>query len=61
VTIRVNGRVLPDRLYPKDHAQLDPGVVVEPKHLDGIFAWIAAHQQDRDVTRLAHPKISRRE
>ena len=32
VTIRANGRVLPVRLYPKDHAQLDPGVVVEHKH-----------------------------
>jgi Helix-turn-helix domain len=61
VTIRANGRVLPARLYPKDHAQLDPGAVVEHKHLDGVFAWIAAHQQDRDAVRLANPKITRRE
>jgi len=61
VTIRVNGRVLPARLYPKDHAQLDPGAVVEHKHLDGVFAWIAAQQQQRDAIRLANPKISRRE
>lgn len=61
VTIRANGRVLAARLYPKDHAQLDPGAVVEHKHLDGVFAWIAAHQQERDVTRLASLKISRRE
>jgi hypothetical protein len=26
--------VLAARLYPKDHAQLDPGVVIEHKHLD---------------------------
>jgi transposase len=61
VTIRVNGSVVPARLYPKDHAQLDPGVVVEHKHLDGVFAWIAAQQQARDAARLASPKITRRE
>ena len=56
-----NGHVLPARLYPKDHAQLDPGVVVEHKHLDGVFAWIAAQQRECDAVRLASPKISRRE
>src|SRR3989475_2302620 len=61
VTIRVNGRALPARLYPKDHAQLDPGVVVDYPHLDGVFAWIAAQQQERDAARLANPKISGRE
>ncbi len=61
VTIRANGHVLPARLYPKDHAQLDPGAVVEHKHLDGVFAWIAAQQKQRDAIRLANPKISRRE
>ena len=61
VTIRVNDRVLPARLYPKDHAQLDPGVVVDYPHLDGVFAWIAAQQQERDAARLANPKISGRE
>jgi hypothetical protein len=61
VTIRANGRVLPARLFPKDHAQLAPGAVVEHKHLDGVFTWIAAHQQERDVVRLTNPKISRRE
>src|SRR6058998_1416264 len=58
VTIRVNGRVLPARLYPTEHAHLDPGVVVEYPHLDGVFAWIAAQQQERDAARLANPKIS---
>ena len=24
-------------LYPKDHAHLDPGRVVEHKHLEGVF------------------------
>jgi hypothetical protein len=38
-----------------------PGVVVEHKHLDGVFAWIAAQQRERDAVRLASPKISRRE
>jgi len=61
VTIRVNDRVLPARLYPKDHAQLDPGAVVDYPHLDGVFAWIAAQQQERDAVRLANPKISGRE
>jgi transposase len=61
VTIRANGRVLPARLYPKDHAQLDPGRVVEHKHLDGVFGWIATQQQQRDAVRLANPKVSGRE
>jgi hypothetical protein len=56
-----NGHLLPARLYPKDHAQLDHGVVVEHKHLDRVFAWIAAQQRERDAVRLASPKISRRE
>ena len=60
VTMRINGRVLAARLYPKDHAQLDPGVVVEHKHLDGVFAWIAAQQHDRDAARLANPKVTLR-
>jgi hypothetical protein len=61
VTIRANGHVVPARLFPKDHAQLDPGVVVEHKHLDGVFEWIAAQQQARDAARLANPKITGRE
>jgi hypothetical protein len=61
VTIQANGRISPARLVPKDHAQLDPGVVVEHKHLDGVFEWIAAQQQVRDAARLAHPKITGRE
>ena len=60
VTMRINGRVLAARLYPKGHAQLDPGVV-EHKHLDGVFAFIAAQQQQRDAARLASPKLTRRE
>lgn len=61
VTIRANGTRLPARLFPKDHARLDPGVVVEHKHLDGAFAWIAAQQQQRDAARLANPKLTGRE
>jgi len=61
VTLRSNGRVLPARLYPKTHAHLDPGVVVEYQHLDGVFAFIAAQQQQRDAARLASPKLTRRE
>ena len=53
--------MLPARLYPKAHAHLDPGVVVDYPHLDGVFAWIAAQQQERDAARLANPKISGRE
>ena len=61
VTIRATSRLLPARLYPKDHAQLDPGAVVEHKHLDGVFAWIAAQQQQRDAGRLTNRKLSLRE
>ena len=61
VTIRANGTVLPARLFPKDHAQLDPGIVVAHKHLDGAFAWIAAQQQQRDAARLANKKLTGRE
>jgi len=60
VTIRGNGRVLAYRLHPRDHAQLVPGVVVEHKHLDGVFAWIAAQQHERDAARLANPKVTLR-
>ena len=61
VTMRANGEVVPARLYPKDQAQLDPGVVVEHKHLDGVFDWIAAQQRERDALRLDSRKITRRE
>jgi transposase len=61
VTIRASGTVLPARLFPKDHAQLDPGIVVEHKRLDGAFAWIAAQQQQRDAARLATKKLTGRE
>jgi transposase len=61
VTIRVNGTVVPARLFPKDHAQLDPGTVVEHKHLDGVFAWIGQQQQARDGARLASAALTLRE
>jgi len=48
--------VLTYRLHPRDHARLVPGVVVEHEHLDGVFAWIAAQQHDRDAERLTNPK-----
>ena len=61
VTIRANDRVLPARLYPKAHARIDPGAVVEHKHLAGVFEWIAAQQHERDAARLANRQISLRE
>jgi hypothetical protein len=61
VTIRANDRVLAARLYPKAHARIDPGAVVEHKHLAGVFEWIAAQQHERDAARLADRKISLRE
>ena len=61
VTIHANGRVLAARRFAKDHAELDPGTVVEHKHLDGAFAWIAAQQQQRDAQRLRSPKLTLRE
>jgi len=60
VTIHGNGQALPYRLHRRDQAQLVPGVVVEHKHLDGAFAWIAAQQRERDAARLANPKITLR-
>jgi transposase len=61
VTLRVSGTVLPARLFPKDHAHLDPGIVVEYQRLDGAFAWIAAQQQQRDAARLANQKLTGRQ
>ncbi len=61
VTIHGNGPALPYRLHPRDQAQLVPGIVVEHKHLDGVFAWIAAQQRERDAARQANPKITLRE
>jgi hypothetical protein len=61
VTIRGNGRALHHRLHRKDDARLVPGIVAAHKHLDGVFAWIAAHQRDRDAARVAHPKVTHRE
>ena len=61
VTLHAQGHRLAARLYPKDHAQLAPGVVVEYPHLDGVFTWIAAQQRERDAARLANPKLSGRE
>jgi hypothetical protein len=61
VTIRANDRVLAARLYPKTHARVEPGAVVEPKRLDAVFAWIADQQHERDAARLVNPKLSLRE
>jgi hypothetical protein len=61
LTIRANGRVLASQLYPKDQARLAPGQVVDHKRLDGVFAWIAAQQRERDTARLANPKITLRD
>jgi hypothetical protein len=61
VTIHANGRVLAARRFAKDHAELDPGTIVEHKHLDGAFAWIAVRQQARDAQRLASRKVTLRE
>jgi hypothetical protein len=60
VKIHGNGHALPYRLHPRDQAQLVPGVVVDHKRLDGVFAWIAAQQRERDAARLANPKITLR-
>jgi hypothetical protein len=61
LTIWANGRRLAAHRHGKDHAELDPGVVVEHKHLDGVFEWIAAQQRERDAARLANPKITLRD
>lgn len=61
VAIRAHGRVLAARRFAKDHAELEPGTIVEHKRLDGAFAWIAAQQQARDAQRLASRKLTLRE
>ena len=61
VTIRANDRVLAARLYPTAHARIDPGAVVEHKHLAGVFEWIAAQQHERDAARLTNRQLSLRE
>jgi Helix-turn-helix domain len=61
VIIRVQGRVLASRRFEKDQADLAPGTIVEHKHLDGVFEWIAAQQRDRDAARLAGTTLTRRE
>lgn len=61
VTLHAHGHRLAARRFPKDHAQLAPGVVVEYPHLDGVFTWIAAQQRERDADRLASPKLTGRE
>jgi hypothetical protein len=61
LTIWANGRRLAARRHGKVQAQLDPGIVVDHKHLDGVFEWIAAQQRERDVARLANPKITLRD
>jgi hypothetical protein len=61
LTIRANGRLLASQLFPKDHARVGPGDVVDHKRLDGVFAWIAAQQRERDAARLANPKITLRD
>jgi hypothetical protein len=61
LTVRANGRVLASTLYPKDHARLAFGKVVDHKRLDGVFAWIAAQQHERDAAGLANPKITLRD
>jgi Homeodomain-like domain len=61
VTIRANGRVLTAQRFGKDQATIAPGTIVEHKHLDGVFEWIAAQQRERDATRLVSPKLTRRE
>jgi hypothetical protein len=59
--LHARGQRLAARLFPKDHAQLAPGVVVEYPHLDGVFTWIAAQQRERDAARLTNPKLTGRE
>jgi hypothetical protein len=54
-------RPLAARLFPKDHAQVAPGTVVEYPRLDGVLTWIAAQQRERDQARLADPKLNGRE
>jgi hypothetical protein len=61
LTIRANGRVLASQLFPKDHARVAPGSVVDHERLDGVFAWIAVQQRARDAARLANPKITLRD
>ncbi len=56
VAIRVNGTVVPARRFPKDHAQLDPALVVEHKRLEkGGHLCFALTSQIIRLSRLSPP------
>src|SRR5438874_1800664 len=53
VTIRANGRLLAAHRHGKDHAELDPGVVVEHKHLDEV---LRLHRRATAAARCRSPR-----
>jgi transposase len=61
ITLHHAGRVLGHHAHPKDQARITQGAIVENKRLADTLEWIAAQQRQRDLDRLANPKITLRE
>jgi len=61
ITIHHAGRVLGHHAHPKDQARITQGAIVGNKRLADTLEWIAAQQRQRDLERLANPKVPLRE
>ena len=61
LTISHAGRMILFRAHAKDVARISQGAIVENKRLGAALGWIAERQRERDLERLANPKISLRQ
>jgi transposase len=61
VCIRHGNLVLPARAFPKDNPRIEQGAIIENKLLSGALKHIQAKQLERDRTRLASKKLTKRE
>jgi hypothetical protein len=61
ITIHHAHRVLAHHAQPKDEARITQGAIVGNKRLADTLEWIAEQQRQRDLDRLANPKITLRE
>lgn len=55
------GRTILFRAHAKDEARISQGAIVENKRLGAALGWIAERQRQRDLERLANPKVSIRQ
>jgi transposase len=60
VKIRHEGRELRYHLHLKDEARVTQASIVEHERLEAALRWIAEKQKQRDLERLANPKITLR-